>query len=76
MKTQLGKDFKNFLDNISDSQFDVLWNEIENLKLEGPSILEFLSFLKSSKEVQKTYINPDGLSDFSNAGENNYALAA
>jgi hypothetical protein len=76
MKTRLGKDFESFLNNISNEEFDLLWNNIESMNLVGPSFDVFLNYLKSEKEISKIFESPEVSEDFSNAGENNYALAA
>ena len=76
MKTRLGKDFESFLNNISNEEFDLLWNNIESMNLVGPSFDVFLNYLKSEKEISKIFVSPEVTEDFSNAGENNYALAA
>jgi hypothetical protein len=76
MKTKLGREFESFLNNISDEDFDLLWNNIDLMNLAGPSLDIFFNYLTSAKEISKNFESPEVSEDFSNAGENNYALAA
>ena len=78
MRSELAKKLKEVLDNMSQEQFDMEWNAISSLNMEGPTFeeaTEYFSIPDSSASsfalAQENEFNQPII-----AGENNYALAA
>lgn len=45
MKSELAKKLKNLLDNMSQEEFDLAWQEVAERNVDSPSFAEYLQFL-------------------------------
>jgi hypothetical protein len=50
MKSEMAKKLKELLDGMTQEEFDQKWKEVEELKLEGPTIVEVAEFYYSSQQ--------------------------
>jgi hypothetical protein len=78
MKSELAKKLKEVLDNMSQEQFDMEWNAISSLNMEGPTFAEATEYFSIPDSSASSFILAQE-SQFNQpieAGENNYALAA
>lgn len=67
MKTELAIKLKNLLDNMSQEEFDLAWQDVVSLNVDSPSFEEYLQFLDVSdlndtvkyqmSEVKKESVN-------------------
>lgn len=67
MKSELAKKLKNLLDNMSQEEFDLAWQEVAERNVDSPSFAEYLQFLNDSdlnetvkyqmSEFQNAYVN-------------------
>ena len=60
MKTKLGQKFKEYIDSLSEDEFDKIWSEIEAMDLEGVTMKEYceqllLADVSRSVLVDKNY---------------------
>ena len=78
MKSELAKKLKEVLDNMSQEQFDMEWNAISSLNMEGPTFEEATEYFSIPDSNASSFVLAQER-QFSQpiiAGENNYALAA
>jgi hypothetical protein len=78
MKSELAHKLKEVLDNMSQEQFDIEWNAISSLNMEGPTFAETVEYFSIPDSNASSFVLSQE-SQFNQpiaAGENNYALAA
>jgi hypothetical protein len=78
MKSQLAQKLKEVLDNMSQEQFDMEWNAISSLNMEGPTFEEAIEYFSIPDSNASSFVLAQE-NEFNQpfvAGENNYALAS
>lgn len=78
MKSDLAKKLKEILDNMSQEQFDMEWNAISSLNMEGPTFEEVTVYFAVPDSNASSFVlaQENKFNMPIAAGENNYALAA
>lgn len=78
MKSELAKKLKEVLDNMSQDQFDMEWNAISSLNMEGPTFEEAMEYFSIPNTSASSFIlaQENQYNQPIAAGENNDALLA
>ncbi len=78
MKSELAKKLKEVLDNMSQEQFDMEWNAISALNMEGPTFEEAIEYFSIPDASASSFVlaQENQYNQPIVAGENNYALLA
>lgn len=69
---------RNFLNNLTQEQFDKEWEKVQDVGVSGPSLTEYSIYLEENvKSSPNSLIKSNLLNQtFSVSGENNYSFAA
>lgn len=78
MKSLLAQKLKEVLDNMSQEQFDLEWNAISDLNMQGATFEEAIEYFSvpNSNAASFAFAQENEYDQPIEVGENNYALAA